>query len=248
MLDCDLVGGGLSTRVNAIIRRRIGTVLGRRGCVSEPQLQEAAGSDAEPGRMLGETLVELGCLSEEDLAAAIAAQDAERVGLLDALAGEPVEHCVVETGIPGLWVLPLGSATARDAGTLSPDSLRQVIELTRELFDVVLVDTGPVLGSLEASVTASQVDAVVMTVARGDRGPDLQRAMLHLRSLSARVAGLVFNRARKQDVDRYGSSRIGSSGGSWGKSGGGWPEPPAQPQRPERLGPVARAVSSQHAG
>jgi Mrp family chromosome partitioning ATPase len=241
MIDCDLVGGGLSTRVKAIIRRRIGMVLCRQGCISESQLREALEMSRNSGRRLGETLVEMGCLSENDLSAAIAAQEQERVGLLDALAAEPVEHCITETGIPGLWVLPQGNATARDAGTLSPDALRAVIEATRAQFDVVLVDTGPVLGSLEASVTASQVDAVVMTVARGDRAPDLQRSMINLRSLGARVAGLVFNRARKQDIERYGSSRITSTG--WGKDGpADGSSPGAHGSTP--LGPVAGAVSS----
>lgn len=240
LIDCDLVGGGLSSRVDAIIRRKIGDVLTRDGYISEQQLQEALKLAHGSGQRLGEILIELGYLTAEDLGAAMANQEEQPVGLLDALAGESVEDCVAETGIPGLWVLPLGRATARDAGTLSPDSLHRVIEAARDRFDIVLVDTGPVPGSLEASMTASQVDALVLTVARGDKSPDVQRSLAHLRSLGTRVAGLVFNRAQKQDIARYGSSRASSLA-----------TPAEDPQMrmvdaPEsaRLGPVARAVAS----
>lgn len=239
MIDCDLVGGGLTRRVDSIIRRKIGQILTRDGLITEPQLREALKLARGSGRRLGELLIELGYLSEDDLGAAITRQSEEPVGLPEALAGEDLNNCIAETGIPGLWILPLGSATPDHAGTLSPAALRQVMKEARSRFDIVLVDTGPIPGSLEASISSSQVDSVVLAVARGDRAPDVQRSIAHLRSLGTRLAGIVFNRAQAEDMLRYGSSRISSGALSASPK-------PRRGEAPSsaRLGPMARAVAS----
>jgi len=137
---------------------------------------------------------------------AVMTQDVEPIGILDALSGEDLEACVTSAGVDGLSVLPLGSATAQHVGRLAPDVLGRLVERCRASFDVVLIDTGPVPGSLEASVVASQVDEVILTVARGEQRALAEKSATHLSALGARVAGIVFNRARNEDVDLYGSS------------------------------------------
>ena len=62
----------------------------------------------------------------------------------------------------------------------------------------MLIDTGPVPGSLEASVVASQVDEVILTVARGEQRALAERSATHLSALGARVAGIVFNRGSQR--------------------------------------------------
>ena len=57
--------------------------------------------------------VDFGFVGEQDLMRVIDGQDDKHMGVLDALAGEPLKDCVAETGFPGLFVLPLGTASAR---------------------------------------------------------------------------------------------------------------------------------------
>jgi Mrp family chromosome partitioning ATPase len=235
MIDCDLVAGGLTRRVDAIIRRKIGQILTRAGYITEAQLAEALRLSRSAGRRLGETLVQLGYVTVQELDVAMATQADQSVGLLEALEGEDLRACTTDAGIEGLSILPLGTATGLHAGAIAPDALLQVIEQAREAYDIVLVDTGPVPGSLEASLIVSNVDAVVLAVARGDRKPDVDRAVAHLHSLGARLAGFVFNRARVGDVKRYGSSRY---------SPAGQPVAPPPRVRSSQLGPVAQAVAS----
>jgi len=242
LVDCDLVGGGLTARIDAMLRPKIGQILCRRGQISDEQLRHALKLARTSARPLGEILLELQYVCEADLTAAIAAQAEQSVGLLDAMAGDDLADCVVETGIAGLWVLPLGGATAQHAGTLSPDVLNRLISAARDTFDVVLVDTGPVLGSLEASVTASQVDAVVLAIARGDQRPAVDRSLAHLQSLGARIAGIVFNRAREKDIEMSGSSRMSSVTAP--SRDGDALLADQQARHCARLGPVARAVAS----
>lgn len=245
LIDCDLVGGGLTDRVNAITHQLIGQILQSKGLLNEEQLREGLQLAQQSNRRLGTVLIELGYLTESQLseAAANQNQNGELCGVLDALGGIDLENCVTETGIDGLSILPLGGASPQHAGRLSPNAFHRMIETARKRFDVVLVDTGPVPGSLEASVVASQVDAVVLTVSRGEQAQFIDTSVSHLVSVGAKIAGLVFNRAKNVDVLRYGSSGLASTSrsSSTARSGGKISE--LAPES-KRFGPVARAVAS----
>ncbi|MHC4859258.1 MAG: P-loop NTPase family protein, partial [Planctomycetota bacterium] len=131
------------------------------------------------------------------------------LGLFDALQGESLDKCVRSTGIPGLSILPLRRTHATSVGKLSPSELSRVIEEAADRFDTVLVDTGPILGSLEASIVSTKVHGVVVAVSRGEQQNLVERALRHLASLGSNVHGMIFNRARIVDVVR--SSRPVSS-------------------------------------
>lgn len=245
MLDCDLVGAGLTSRVNAIIRRKIGQVLLREGLITEAQLQEALEISKTSPKRLGAILVDLGYLDEARLNHALELQSEMPVGLLDALAGEPVEQCVTSVGIDRLFILPLGAAQANDAIKLSRRALRRVLDEARRNFDIILIDTGPILGSLEASITSTEADSVVMIIARGDNRSLAEKAFSQLGVIGARIAGVVFNRADIEDFYRstytYGRSLAatsidaGTAKSSADTSNG---------QRAALVDPVAHAVAS----
>ncbi len=207
LIDCDFVGGGLTTRLQAVVRRDIVSVLRRTRLVSEAQIHHAtrvaaqAATTGQAGaRSLGEVCVDLGYLSEAELKAAQALQAEDGVGVLDALAGEPLQACIGKTGIPDLSVLPLGRATPAHAAKVSTHALRQVLDGARQHFDVILVDTSSVPGGLEASVVASAVDGMIVTVARGEQGPRVTECLERLQTLCCPLAGIVFNQARLGDV------------------------------------------------
>ena len=77
--------------------------------------------------------------------------------------------------------------------------MRELIRQAREAFDIVLIDTGPVLGSLEASIAAAESDATVMIVSRGDNRSIATKSINQLRSVHANIAGVVFNHALDSD-------------------------------------------------
>jgi len=206
MIDCDLGGGGLSARVDAIIRRKIGQIFRRRGAITQQQLETALKLAQNSQRKLGEILVELGYLQPSDVQEALALQQKAPVGLLDALNGDGLHDCVAETGIEGLRILPVGAARAGDASRLSPAAVRTLLAQARQHYDIVLIDTGPVPGSLEAAVMAAASDEVVLVVSRGDQRPAAQRSLEHLRDIGARVAGIVFNRAEARDLSVMGTT------------------------------------------
>ncbi|NBC11117.1 MAG: AAA family ATPase [Planctomycetes bacterium] len=164
-------------------------------------------------------------------------------GLLDACSpNETLERCLVHTN-NDLDLLPLGSAGPRDAGNMSPRAIRRLIAQAREAYDVVIIDTGPVLGSLEASLVAPEVDAVVMIISRGDEKTVVNRSVEHIRSLGAGIAGLVFNHALDTDMTH-------TSYGSFVSQSRAAPttlrQTPRQPdqQTAARFGPLGSAVAT----
>jgi len=107
-----------------------------------------------------------------------------------------------------LFVLPAGMAEHGDACSVAPAAIKALLHEARKYFHMVIVDTGPILGSLEATVIAQEVDGVVFTIGRGQQRHLVEKALVRLRSLDANVSGCVFNRAKSSDFNQsaYGSS------------------------------------------
>jgi len=245
IVDCDLVAGGLTRRADLIIKRMLGQILVRGNLITEAQLADALAVARDSNRRIGEVLLEQGLISQHDLELAIASQIEQPVGILDAMHGIPIEQCIAPTSIPNLQIMPVGAATARDVPLLSPEALHLLIESLGKQFDVVLVDTGPILGSLEASLVAGIVDGVVLVIRKGDRRPTFERAMSQLVTVGARVAGVVFNGASSDDIVTYG--RVSSSVRSnreGGLNGDGVKYSVAAPSAPRSYGPLTSAVAS----
>ena len=247
VIDCDLAGGGLSARVNAIIRRKIGQILLRQQIVTEQQIEQALRVAQESDQRLGEALVDLGFVNAQEIDKALDLQEQMRVGLLDVIEGDALENCIADTGIPGLSVLPVGRAEASDVAKISPTAVRNVLDEARSQFDIVLIDTGPVPGSLEASQVAAEADGVIMVVSRGEQRDSAERALEHLAAIGARVSGLVFNRAEGWDVRAVSQSVSVSMSGQWDdveRSSGRYNYRANERNESSRFGPVARAVAS----
>ena len=155
--------------------------------------------------------MEMGYLDQVDLTEALNIQEKMPIGLLEACAGENIETCVTETPIPGMWILPIGTAHPTDASRLSPNAIQRMLWEARQRFDVILVDTGPALTSLEASIVASEVDGTVLIVSRGNQRPLVEQTLRHLNSIHANIAGVVFNRADSRDFMKSTASSTSSS-------------------------------------
>lgn len=244
IIDCDLVGGGLSARVSRMMRRKIGFLLRREGLINDEQLSQALALSKSTRRPLGETCVEMGYVTDLDVQRVLATQDGAHMGVMDALSGESLEDCVAETGFPGLSILPLGTASARHCASLSPAALRRLLKVARGRYDVVLIDTGPVPGSLEAAVVVPEAEGVVLVVSKGEPKPSVARCAEHLRSLNATPMGVVFNRASVREIANNASTLHRSAAAfSASSSGLGLKVDPEQSRRSNRLGPMAQAVA-----
>jgi capsular exopolysaccharide synthesis family protein len=95
-------------------------------------------------------------------------------GLLDLLAQKsPLEQAELfrswrNTAFPGVCLLPSGEVTEGAAALLHSRRLHELIALARMQFDVILIDTPPMLHLADARIIGSLVDGVVL-VARSGR-------------------------------------------------------------------------------
>ncbi len=242
LIDLDVVSAEITRRTSQMIREHLSSVLAQRGVIT-PEVAKQAETEAQSSNQrMDEFVVDRGYVSAQDAADLFELDGPDAIGLLDALHGDPLEECVSQTGIPGLDILPVGSATPEEAGSLNPAELSDLFDRACQAYDVVLVDTGPVLGSLEAGVAASQAAGVLMVVKRGEDRKTTHDTLHKLATLGANLLGMVYNLAVDEDLER--SSYWVSSATSTRRADA--PEKVAgmMPARAARtLGPLAEVVS-----
>jgi capsular exopolysaccharide synthesis family protein len=135
-------------------------------------------------------------------------------GLSSLLQGEAPLDDVVVSGPPGappnLDVIPCGPTPEHPAELLESAALgRQLAEL-RERYDVIVLDSPPVLPVADPLILARAVDGVVLVprVGRTTRG-QLLRTVEQLRRADARLLGLVLNEVDERQGDAYGGGGYG---------------------------------------
>jgi Mrp family chromosome partitioning ATPase len=124
-------------------------------------------------------------------------------GVLEAIRTGNVAGCVRPSGVDdNLFIIPSSPGDDIHVSRVSTNSVRRLVAALRERFDAVLIDTGPILGSIEASLAAAQADGVVLVIGRGQHHNYVKRAVERILAVGGRVAGMVFNRATASDFRR----------------------------------------------
>lgn len=98
------------------------------------------------------------------------------------------------TPIPGLSFLPCGSVPANPSDLLRGGRLRELLASLADGYDMVILDTPPVLPVADALILAALSDGVVMVVRAGKTTRTLtQEACARLGAVGANVVGTVLN-------------------------------------------------------
>ena len=98
-----------------------------------------------------------------------------------------------------------GPAVPNPAELLNEPGTRKVFAALAQSFDLVLVDSPPLLPVTDAVVLSKQVDATLLVVAPGQtRRVTLRRSSEKLAQVNAPVVGLVLNGVNKQGGYGYG--------------------------------------------
>ena len=129
-------------------------------------------------------------------------------GVLDALNTSSPEGLARPSHVPMLDILPVGGGGDWSPARLRREEIQALLRNAAEIYDTVLIDTGPLLGSLEANFVCSSADAVLVIVGRGQSRTLVQRVLQNVRELNANLLGVVFNRAKDTD---FRSSTVSAS-------------------------------------
>jgi capsular exopolysaccharide synthesis family protein len=116
-------------------------------------------------------------------------------GLTECIVGQAdLDHAPRETSVTGLYVLTSGQLPPNPSELLGGEKMRHTLTKLTEAFDLVVLDTPPLLAASDAAILATLVDGVVLVVRAGVTEADAaQQAMQQLISVGARVVGAVLN-------------------------------------------------------
>jgi succinoglycan biosynthesis transport protein ExoP len=126
-------------------------------------------------------------------------------GLTELLLGQNVASEVIRsTPVEHLFVLPAGKLPEHPSELVGGARLRSVLDALSGAFDLIIIDTPPVLVAPDAAVLSNQADGVLVVVRAGHTELQVvQRAAHQLTALGARVVGTVLNGA-EEAVSKYG--------------------------------------------
>jgi Mrp family chromosome partitioning ATPase/uncharacterized protein involved in exopolysaccharide biosynthesis len=127
----------------------------------------------------------------------------DQPGLKEALRRGDATGLVRPLRSEGLCVLPVGCDRRFGPEAVRTSDLRALLDSLRDRFDMIIVDTGPLLGSLESTPATASADGVVLSVRRGRARSRLQDCVARLRSVGANCLGMVLNCAARSDCNRY---------------------------------------------
>jgi capsular exopolysaccharide synthesis family protein len=135
-------------------------------------------------------------------------------GLSNYMCGEiPVDETVQKTIFPDLSVITAGSKPDVPFGWMTPVNIGSLLKSLHKEYDYVLIDAPALLSVADPLVLASQVDAVIMVVARRETERNNFRfALLQLAELNAKVMGIVVNKVPNSQMYKYYSLRNTGSG------------------------------------
>ena len=111
-----------------------------------------------------------------------------------------VEEAVCSTNIERLYLFPPGPKPDNPTELLSSERFRELMEILRKVFDVILVDT-PALGTaVDAHITAVRADAAVIVIEAGTaRARDEKGAVQMLQRSRCPVIGAVLMKAKGEE-------------------------------------------------
>jgi Mrp family chromosome partitioning ATPase len=113
-----------------------------------------------------------------------------------------MEDIMASPGLDNLHIIEAGPVPGNPSELLSAPAMGQFLREVRDEYDIVLIDTPPVLPVTDSAIVAAQVDGVVLVYQAGKVGRlVLKRAKAHLDSARAKVWGVVLNDVQSEVAD-----------------------------------------------
>lgn len=127
------------------------------------------------------------------------------VGLTNFLTTElMLEDVILQTPVDNLYFMPSGTLPSDAAGILNSRRMSELIQDVKQRFDLVLVDSPPILGVSDASVLASEVDLTMIVVQHRKLPRNmLLRVKQAVENVGGNVIGVVLNNVDVRSDSQY---------------------------------------------
>lgn len=132
----------------------------------------------------------------------------QKPGLVDILTGESqLGDVVYQDSVDNLYFIFGGANVANPADLLESNRMEEFIRGVRNEFDLVILDSAPVLPVVDSRVLSRLVDTTIFTVRWNDTTRDAAaEGVRHLRDFDANIAGAVLNMVNLDRQRAYGYS------------------------------------------
>jgi capsular exopolysaccharide synthesis family protein len=126
-------------------------------------------------------------------------------GLANYLRGEcEAIECIQQTALSKLHVLTSGDMAISEIGVLAGDKIRVMLEDLKQRYDLVLVDSPPVLGISDGSIIAREVDYVILVIQHRRYPREISlRAKRAIEEVHGNCVGMVLNSVSVKSDDSY---------------------------------------------
>src|SRR5207302_3527432 len=105
-----------------------------------------------------------------------------------------MEDIMAAPGLDNLNIIEAGPIPANPSELLSTPAMAAFLRAVRDEYDIVLIDTPPVLPVTDSAIVASQADGVILVYQAGKVGRlVLKRAKVHIENVGGKVWGVVLN-------------------------------------------------------
>jgi capsular exopolysaccharide synthesis family protein len=127
------------------------------------------------------------------------------VGLTNYLTTElMLEDVILQTPVDNLYFMPSGILPSDAAGILNSRRMSELIQDVKQRFDLVLVDSPPILGVSDASVLASEVDLTLFVVQHRKLPRNmLLRVKQAVENVGGNIIGVVLNNVDIRSDSQY---------------------------------------------
>ncbi|MFJ8526940.1 CpsD/CapB family tyrosine-protein kinase [Bacillus sp. NPDC094106] len=127
------------------------------------------------------------------------------LGVTNVLSGQAsFKQCVQETYIPNVSFIPSGPIPPNPAELLSCGKMKELIEQGYAEYDLILIDTPPVLAVTDAQIVANLCDGIILVVRSEVTEKDkVVKAKQLLDKTTGKLLGVVLNDKKQVDT-KYG--------------------------------------------
>jgi len=118
----------------------------------------------------------------------------------------PAARVIQKTTIHGLDLITTGRQVSNPAELLAAPRLKSLLDEMRQEYEIVIVDSAPLLAVTDPSIISAAVDGILLVVQLQDlKHHDAERAVEVLSAVVAPTIGLVVNRLTSEDLGTYGN-------------------------------------------
>ena len=127
------------------------------------------------------------------------------IGLTNILTKQAtLEKSVKTTRQENLWILTSGPIPPNPSELLGSRSMKDLLEIAKNEYDLIILDSPPVLAVTDAQVLSNSTDGVVLVISSGNTQKDsAKKAKELLESAKAKILGVVLNNKKEQDSQHY---------------------------------------------